>query len=410
MGNARRVAWHIVLGVGLLVGLFTVALGLGALLPPAANRFTMASSSFWTAQAPRAVVAALATLLAAGFGLMRGPRRLSRVVLVAAAVALLFSGFITARIVGAASAAGGSANPLSGLVFTSTDSAPDTRETYAVAGGQALSAVVYRPRGHPAAAPVIMYIHGGGWISGDAAELGHDMRWFADQGWLVISVDYRLATDTHATWDEAYRDVACALAWTYANAARWGGDGDRIAVAGDSAGGNLAVNLAYAAAAGRAQSGCGGTVPVPRAVVVQYPVIDPRDAYDHGYPARGAEPKMFLRRYIGGPPEQFPERMRAIASDTYISAAAPATLIVEPDNDGLIPTGGVLRFAQRARSAGVDLTVDRIPFANHAYDGVAGSLGNQAALTIRRNYLVEHGLAPLSPGRPDRAGASGRDP
>jgi hypothetical protein len=45
-----------------LVGLFTVALGLGALLPHAANRFTMASSSFWTAQAPRAVVAALVTL------------------------------------------------------------------------------------------------------------------------------------------------------------------------------------------------------------------------------------------------------------------------------------------------------------------------------------------------------------
>jgi acetyl esterase/lipase len=183
--------------------------------------------------------------------------------------------------------------------------------------------------------------------------------------------------------------------WVTANAARWGGDPARLVVAGDSAGGNLAVNVAYAAARHEAVSGCGGQVPVPRAVLVQYPVVDPLDAYDHGRRVPGAVPREFVERYLGGTPQRYPDRLRAISPATYLSPAAPPTLIVEPDSDGLVPTAGVLRFAERARSAGVDVTLYRIPFAGHGYDQMAaGSLGNQAALTIRENYLRAHGLAP----------------
>ena len=66
----------------------------------------------------------------------------------------------------------------------------------------------------------------------------------------------------------------------------------------------------------------------------------------------------------------------------------PPTLIIEPERDGLIPTAGVVRFAEQASADGVDVTVELIPFANHAYDqGAASSLGNQARLTITKNYL-----------------------
>jgi acetyl esterase/lipase len=125
------------------------------------------------------------------------------------------------------------------------------------------------------------------------------MRWFADRGYLVVSVDYRLATASQSTWDKARQDVACALTWIHQNAPRYGGDPQRIVVAGDSAGGNLAVNLAYSAALGRALSGCGGQVPIPEAVLVQYPIVAPQDAFDNGYPIRGFEPKMCTGRYLG---------------------------------------------------------------------------------------------------------------
>lgn len=109
--------------------------------------------------------------------------------------------------------------------------------------------------------PVIVYIHGGGFMAGTFTETAADLRWFADQRWLVFSTEYRLFGPEHPTWDRAPEDVACALVWIAKNATRFGGVVSRLALMGDSAGGNLAVNLGYAAAEGRAQH-CGGVPPV----------------------------------------------------------------------------------------------------------------------------------------------------
>ena len=125
-----------------------------------------------------------------------------------------------------------------------------------------------------------------GWFQGSAAATAN-ICWFADRGWLVISAEYRLSTVAESTWDSAPDDMACALAWTTQNAARFGGDPQRVVIAGQSAGGNLAINLGYGAASGQAQSGCGGQVPVPAAVVVYVPVVDPQDAYNYGVPMPG---------------------------------------------------------------------------------------------------------------------------
>jgi acetyl esterase len=391
----KRVAWMLGLGLCLLSCVVTLAFAVGSLLEPASSIYAMWSSFAWPLIGPHLTVVTLVCVLVAVIAVRRGPRILGWTSLCVAAIALLSSAVITGRIIAATSAAGGSANPLSGLWLQTLNAKPDSTVTFEEVDGQKLSAVVYQPSDRNASAPVIMYIHGGGWIQGSAANLGHDMRWFADRGYLVVSVDYRLATATQSTWDQAPQDVACALTWVHQNAAGYGGDPQRIVVAGDSAGGNLAVNLAYSAALGRAQSGCGGQVPIPAAVLVQYPVVDPQDTHDNGYPISGFEPKMWTERYLGGPPNEFPDRLAAISSTTYLSAKAPPTLIVEPDNDGLVPSRGVLAFAEKARAAGVNVTVHRIPHSNHIYDEMfADSIGNQAGLTIRQAYLAKLGLVP----------------
>ncbi len=107
---------------------------------------------------------------------------------------------------------------------------------------------------------------------------------------------------------------------------------------------------------------------------------------------------MLMTGYIGGDPYALPERVRAVSSYTSISEAAPPTLILAPEADGLVPSWSVLRFADHARFAGVDVELVRIPFASHVYNQIASnSIGNQARRTITRRYLLQKGLGPERP-------------
>lgn len=95
------------------------------------------------------------------------------------------------------------------------------------------------------AAPMVVYVHGGGWAAGDKAnQIIHKVDLFAQKaGWVFASVDYRLSPspgDPDAVRSPAHaQDVADAVAWLRAHAARFGGDPDRIALVGHSAGAHL---------------------------------------------------------------------------------------------------------------------------------------------------------------------------
>lgn len=104
---------------------------------------------------------------------------------------------------------------------------------------------IYRPK-DAAAAPVLVYYHGGGWVIGDLDMVDPICRRLTNTaGCVTVSVDYRLAPEHKypAAADDAY----AALVWAAKNAASLGGDPSRIAVAGDSAGGNLAAAVALMA-------------------------------------------------------------------------------------------------------------------------------------------------------------------
>ncbi len=109
----------------------------------------------------------------------------------------------------------------------------------------ALPARVFTPVG-PGPFPVVVYFHGGGWVTADKQVYDAGARGIAAQAQaLVISVDYRLAPEHKfpAAWD----DALAAYRWTLANAESLKGDPSRVALAGESAGGNLALATAVAA-------------------------------------------------------------------------------------------------------------------------------------------------------------------
>lgn len=111
--------------------------------------------------------------------------------------------------------------------------------------GHTLTADVHVPRGD-GPHPVLVYLHGGGWICGSPTthrKLGHR---FAEQGLLVVNVDYRLAPEH--PFPAPFEDCLFAVEWAQREATAWGGDAARLAVGGDSAGGNLAAAVASALA------------------------------------------------------------------------------------------------------------------------------------------------------------------
>lgn len=99
---------------------------------------------------------------------------------------------------------------------------------------------IYRPEGVRPGSPVVVFVHGGGWTF-DSVET-HDTavrHLCRESGCLFVSVDYRLAPEHK--FPEPLEDVYTAVRWTVDNAARLGGDPARVAICGDSAGGNLAA-------------------------------------------------------------------------------------------------------------------------------------------------------------------------
>jgi acetyl esterase len=135
---------------------------------------------------------------------------------------------------------------------------------YREVDGQDLTLDVIVPKGN-GPFPVLVYFHGGAWVWGSPATHRKLTFRLAEQGFLTMSVDYRLAPEH--PFPSGFNDCVHAVHFAAHNASRWGGDPDRLALAGDSAGGNLAaataIELAHTIGA-----------PAVRAVALLYGVFD----------------------------------------------------------------------------------------------------------------------------------------
>lgn len=225
--------------------------------------------------------------------------------------------------------------------------------------------------------PVIVDIHGGGW--NQDARMPATLRWFADHGYLVLRPSYELAAPGRPTADTVPDQVFSAYAWCTEHAAEWGGDPQSVSVFGDSAGGGLAVSTAYRAATDV-------RVPGPQAVVALYPTVDV-GAVARVRPLGAGNA---AREYIGADESTDPAAFERVSSARWIHAQAPRTLIIQGTQDTFVPPESVRAFAGQARSAGIDVTLVDVPWADHAFDAqFADSLGFQLVTSVTDAFLRE---------------------
>lgn len=208
-----------------------------------------------------------------------------------------------------------------------------------------LSVRIYRPSG-PGPFPVMVYLHGGGWVVGTLDTYDALCRHLAVRAdCLVVSVAYRLAPEHHHP--AALEDACAATCWAHDHAAHFAGDPGRLGVAGDSAGGHLAGLLA-ARAADRPPSRLSFQV-------LMYPALDPTMSsesiteFAEGYYLSREELRWCWSRYLG--PED--DRDLSEVSPLYRAdlSGLPSTLLIVAGHDPLRDEG--LLYANRLESAGV---------------------------------------------------------
>jgi acetyl esterase len=275
---------------------------------------------------------------------------------------------------------------------------PDESQVYSRPQGEALWLDIYRPGNATPdrPSPVLIAVHGGGFFEGSRTFGAANLRWYADRGWTVISIDYRLAKPNRPTWDLAERDVECAMQWTAANAGRLNIDLNRLTLTGGSAGGSLAMAAAYKANAKRSTSDCAANLPHVAVVVAKVPLIDSIEAWYHQGELQPLQ-RSYLMRYIGGPPQQYPDRYVAVDLRNDQWPTNPPTLILGGAEDQMISPDGAKDFTLRANTLGLKVRHLLFPFSGHDFNTTFDGITNQALLQIVAQFITEHHAGPTAP-------------
>ena len=252
--------------------------------------------------------------------------------------------------------------------------------TYCVGAGVELKMDVYYPRLDAAKpAPAILYLHGGGWVAGDKSEGAGFAAQTVPAGYLLASINYRLAPQHR--WPAQIEDAKCAVRHLRANAARYGLDPARIAAWGSSAGGHLAALLGLAGKEAGLE-GNGGHAEQSSGVAAVIDLFGPTDltkALDPGNPID------LVESLIGNGPGAA-DRLRAASPLTYVKPGAPPFLILHGDKDVVVPLSQSQDLHNRLTAAGASSTLVVVKNAGHAFVPVGGAL-DPNLLQLRQTIL-----------------------
>jgi acetyl esterase len=221
---------------------------------------------------------------------------------------------------------------------------------------------VYTPSG-AGPMPVVLYIHGGGWVIADLDTYDASPRALANLAKaIVVSVEYRHAPEHR--FPAAHEDVFAAYRWLLDNAASLGGDSRRIAVAGESAGGNMAAAVTLMAREQR--------LPMPVHQVLVYPVADnSRDTPSYNANANAKPLNAAMMGWFFGytlrSPADGESAWISLVDNRDLRGLPPATIIAA-EIDPLMSEGRT--YADRLQAAGVPVDYAAYPGVTHEFFGM----------------------------------------
>ena len=256
---------------------------------------------------------------------------------------------------------------------------------------------VYTPQGAgQQPLPVIVYIHGGGWVIADLDTYEASAVALAKKtGAVVASVEYRHAPEHR--FPAAHEDTFAAYRWVLENAASFGGDPKRVAVAGESAGGNMALNVAIRARDAGVQA--------PLHMLLVYPVAGTdltTPSYrenEHAIPLSKRAIEWFVQNTISKPEDLQDPRLDLVGRANL--AGLPPATVITAGIDPLASDG--LRLTEKLRAAGVKTTYQPYEGVTHEFFGMNAVVADAAsAQDVAARELRAALSAGAGSGRPER--------
>jgi acetyl esterase/lipase len=258
--------------------------------------------------------------------------------------------------------------------------------TYATASGVECKLDVYRPAGSVSPVPIVIFIHGGGWVVGSKESAVLHVVPYLEMGFAVVNVEYRLAKVALAP--AAVEDVRRALRWVWVNAKTYAFDTTKIIVTGGSAGGHLALMCGMLSPSAGFDQTTGwdpaAVTPKVAAIVNWYGITDVADLLD------GPNYQQYAAAWLGSLPNRT-ELAKAVSPLTYVRKDIPPVFTVHGDADPLVPYQHAVRLHEGLKKAGVKNEFVTIPGGRH------GGFSRDQTIMIHRRirtFLREVGIEP----------------
>jgi acetyl esterase/lipase len=240
---------------------------------------------------------------------------------------------------------------------------PDIKEIknieYKNINGKSLQLDIYVPDKIKKPAPLLVFIHGGGWRSGKRSDYLVYLLDFARRGYITATVSYRLLADS--CYPACVEDISDAVDWFIGNGATYGYDPDRIALIGGSAGAHLALLTAY----GWKYPGTGNDSISHHRIKTVVDIYGPYDLtteYSRNHP--------LVTSFLAHGFDEDPGLYRDASPKQYLGPGDPPTMILHGTSDLLVPVSQSDSLATKLESLGIPYIYYRVPGWPHVMDAV----------------------------------------
>ena len=239
----------------------------------------------------------------------------------------------------------------------------------------------------------IIAVHGGAFIEGNRTQLGYAPNLLTEHGYTVFSVDYPLATDQLHTWEIATNAIATAINYIQKHAKQFNINPKKYILVGGSAGAALVMQTDLGIRNGFVNTYDTIIPSPPDAVIALYPPVNLSVLYQNMVDGSNVDLRYALKKYIGGFPNEYPNRYAQVDLTNHLNAGMSPTIILAGSVDHVVNIQATRSFVNKAESLKLPITYVEIPYGEHVFDAnpnsIAGQIVVDKIVSFLKNYKLQ---------------------